>query len=201
MDALARHFDALYRASDDPWHVRDAWYECRKRALLLASLRRARYDHALETGCGNGGMTCALAARCRRVTAVDLSPAAIRRCRAHLASQRASGVQALALRLPDAWPAVPPGGFDLVVVSEMAYYLDDDALARFLARVRASLRPGGELVACHWRGAFNDRRQDTEALHAALGALPGLAPLLTHQEPEFRLDAWALAPDTENTAP
>lgn len=200
MDALARHFEALYRASNDPWRVHDAWYECRKRALLLAGLRRARYDHALEAGCGNGGMTAALATRCRRVTAVDLSPAAIRRCRAHLASRRAGGVQALALRLPDAWPAVPPEGFDLVVISEMAYYLDDDALARFLTRASASLRAGGELVACHWRGPFSDRRQDTEALHAALAALPGLTPQLTHQEPEFRLDAWTMGPDTEKTA-
>lgn len=192
MDALARHFETLYRSFDDPWNVRVAWYERRKRALLLASLGRPRYEHALEVGCGNGDMTLALAGRCRRVTAVDVAKTAVRRCREHMLANHADGVQAVALRLPGAWPRIPPGGFDLMVISEMAYYLEDAALARFLARTRASLRPGAELIACHWRGGFDDRRQQTDALHASLGALPGARPLFTHQEPEFQLDAWSM---------
>lgn len=192
MDALARHFEALYRSFDDPWNVRGAWYERRKRALLLASLGRARYGHALEVGCGNGDMTLALAGRCRRVTAVDVATTAIHRCREHMLANHARGVEAMALHLPDVWPAVPPGGFDLMVISEMGYYLDDDALARFLARTRASLRPGAELIACHWRGHFDDRRQPTDALHDRLGALSGATPLFSHTESAFRLDAWAM---------
>ncbi|CAB3845274.1 MULTISPECIES: SAM-dependent methyltransferase [Achromobacter] len=194
MDAVARHFEALYRACDDPWNVRGAWYERRKRALLLASLGRAHYDHALEAGCGSGAMTLALASRCHRVTAVDLAATAIDRCRQLMQAGHMAGVETLALRLPDAWPAIPPGGFDLMVVSEMAYYLDDDALTRFLARTSASLRPGAELIACHWRGQFDDRRQQTDALHGAFAALPGARPLFSHQEPAFRLDAWTLHP-------
>lgn len=192
MDALARHFEALYRSFDDPWNVRIAWYERRKRALLLASLGRPRYDHALEVGCGNGDMTLALAGRCRRVTAVDVAATAVHRCREQMLANHAEGVDAVALHLPEAWPCIPPDGFDLIVISEMAYYLDDDALARFLARTRASLRPGAELIACHWRGRFDDRRQQTDALHASLGALPGARPLFTHPEPEFQLDAWSM---------
>ncbi|MDT5029117.1 MAG: hypothetical protein QOE61_5543 [Micromonosporaceae bacterium] len=48
-------------------------------------------------------------------------------------------------RLPD-WPAGP---FDLIVLSEVGYYLDADDLARMLDSAVASLEPAGDLVALH----------------------------------------------------
>lgn len=36
--AASAHFSALYRGGDDPWQVRQRWYEQRKRALMLACL-------------------------------------------------------------------------------------------------------------------------------------------------------------------
>ena len=34
--AALAHFESLYAASEDPWQVRQSWYEQRKRNLLLA---------------------------------------------------------------------------------------------------------------------------------------------------------------------
>jgi hypothetical protein len=39
------HFQQLYEQADDPWQVRQRWYEQRKRSLLLASLPAPRYRH------------------------------------------------------------------------------------------------------------------------------------------------------------
>ncbi|RBL84219.1 methyltransferase type 12 [Streptomyces cavourensis] len=194
MDALAHHFEQLYRTRGDPWQVSVAWYERRKRALLLAALSRARYGHAFEAGCGAGDMTVLLAQRCDRVSAVDVSTTAAFKCRERADAQQAAGVAVRALRLPEQWPAVPREGFDLAVVSEVAYYFDDDRLARFLARLLHSLKPGAELIACHWRRDFADRLQPTDALHQRIAAQPGLSPLLHHLEDDFRLDAWHYQP-------
>lgn len=185
------HFERLYRKDDDPWRVATAWYERRKRAVLLATLTRERYGHIFEAGCGGGDMTLALAQRCDQLCAVDLAPSAVRRVQARLrADPVAATVRTLALKLPQQWPPVPSAGFDLIVVSELAYYLADAACALFLARLRSSLGAGGELVACHWRPAFDDRLQPTDRLHDAMGALPGLQRLVHHHEEDFRLDLW-----------
>lgn len=186
----AGHFERLYRDHADPWHVASAWYERRKRALLLACLGRERYRHGFEPGCGAGELTRHLAARCARVCAVDVAGAAIARCRARLDADGIRNVDVLTLDLPGRWPPTPPGGFDLIVVSELAYYLDDAALAQFLDALDASLAMEGEIVACHWRPDFDDRMQPTDALHDAVAALPGLVPKARHHEDEFRLDLW-----------
>lgn len=190
MGAMSEHFERLYRAQADPWHVRTAWYERRKRALLLAMLGRETYLHAFEPGCGAGDLTRILARRCSRLCAVDVSIAAIGHCRGRLAADGISNVDIMVMDLPRHWPPAPPEGFDLIIVSELAYYLDEAALAQFLSTLDATLAHGGELVACHWRQAFHDRLQSTDALHEAMAALPGLALQSHHLEAEFRMDLW-----------
>jgi hypothetical protein len=54
MSSTAVYFDELYKSSDDPWHLREGWYEHRKRSLTLALLPRPRYRNAFEPGCANG---------------------------------------------------------------------------------------------------------------------------------------------------
>lgn len=184
------HFETLYRQHADPWRVGSAWYERRKRALLLAALGREHYRHAFEPGCGNGDLSLPLAARCQRVCAVDFAGTALSRCRARLAEQGIEHVDTLTLDLPREWPPVPHGGFDLIIVSELGYYLDDAALTLFLQGVDRCLANDGELVACHFRPDFDDRLQATDALHDALGSLRGLVPIFKHQESAFALDGW-----------
>ncbi|MBV2159013.1 class I SAM-dependent methyltransferase [Achromobacter denitrificans] len=190
MDTVAAHFERLYRSREDPWGLRAHWYERRKRELLLATLSRDRYAHAFEPGCGEGDLTLRLAQRCDRVCAVDLSHTAILRCQARIAASGLPGVRALKRDLPARWPARTERGFDLAVISEFGYYLRREDLSRFLDALARSLRPGAEVVACHWRGDFSDRLLATDAVHEAIGRLPGLRPLASHRETEFRLDSW-----------
>ena len=180
------YFHSLYGSNDDPYALRTRWYEQRKRALLLAALPQPRYASAYEPGCGAAELTVALAERCDRLLAADFSPDAVR-----IARQRTAGlaqVEVARHRLPDDWPAAT-AAFDLIVLSEVGYFLDTAAMPRLLAACRTSLRPGGTLVACDWRPDFEERAQSTDGLHAALDSL-GLARIASHEESDFLLKVW-----------
>ncbi|AKC71697.1 class I SAM-dependent methyltransferase [Pandoraea oxalativorans] len=188
--ADAPDFDALYRASEDPWSVHSSWYEQRKRDLVLASLGRPRYAAALELGCGLGQITAPLASRCDRVHAVDLSPSAIERCRARLAARGIDNVSLDAMSVPEAWPLAERASVDLVIVSELAYYLPPERFTHLMQACLRSLDTGGEWVMCHYMPAFDDRVQPTHVLHEAVQRLSGLVRCVAHEDQRFRLDVW-----------
>lgn len=190
--AQLRHFEGLYAASDDPWNVRGAWYEQRKRAVLLASLARPHYRNVFEPGCGNGELSAALAPRCDALLACDGAASALDAARRR---PHDSHVRFEQRRLPQDWPGYQ--AFDLVIVSELGYYFEPATLAAMLTQAAASLAPGGELVLCHYLHDFDDRRVTTDAVHAAASATPGLLPIMHHRDQDFLLDTWRKASPTE----
>jgi len=202
-DAQFGHFQQLYARDDDPWNVRASWYEQRKRSVLLASLPRLRYEHAFEPACGTGELTAALALRTARLLAGDLSPQAVELARRRLAEDGAgtAHVAVHCQRVPEQWP--DDTDFDLIVVSEMAYYLDETAMLALRTRCAASLAPDGTLVLCHWRLPFGDRRLATELIHDTFDLTPGLRHVVRHVDEQFLLDVWCAGVqpdgDQENT--
>jgi len=115
------------------------------------------------------------------------------RARARLAGR--ANVRVEHARMPKDWPG---GTFDLVVISELGYYLAADELQALAAAVRASLAPGATLVACHWRRYADDLRHSAEDVHAVLGAAGGLATLASYVDEDFLLQAWS--PDARSVA-
>ena len=193
-DQRGSYFEQLYRQDADPWRVRQRWYEERKRALLLASLPQQHYRHAYEPGCGNGELTVELAQRCDRVLAADLSAEALLLARQRLLDAGQDAHVTLAHhRLPQDWPSILPGAdkFDLIVLSEIAYYLSPEELARVVEHSIASLAPGGSIVLCHWRAPFAQRIISTVRVHAAFQDAPGLHRVLRHEETDFLLGIWS----------
>jgi SAM-dependent methyltransferase len=181
-----RHFDELFASNDDPWHFKERWYEWRKRALTLACLRRARYASGYEPGCANGELSAVLAERCDRLLISDGAPAAVALAQRRVAAlPHVSAVQAW---LPDEWP---DARFDLIVISELAYYLDDGALRGIAEKARRSLLPGGDIVACHWRHPIEGCRLDGDAVHEEMSEALGLARVWSLVDPDFRLDIWS----------
>ncbi|WP_395401159.1 PIG-L family deacetylase [Arthrobacter sp. UC242_113] len=154
-------FDALHRGAEDPWRYQDSWYEQRKRSLTLAALPEQKYDAGLEAGCSIGTLSEELAKRCARLLAVDASGTAVGRAAKRLA--RYPGAEARQLTLPEQWPE---GSFDLIVVSEMGYYLAAAELAELFTRISASLAPGGTLLLCHWRHPVSGWELDGDAVHS-----------------------------------
>jgi LmbE family N-acetylglucosaminyl deacetylase/SAM-dependent methyltransferase len=154
-------FDAVHHGSADPWNYASSWYERRKRAITLAALPGETYERGLEVGCSIGTLTADLAGRCRSLLAVDASGAAVRR-----ATQRLEGRDGIRVEqrvVPGSWPE---GTFDLLVVSEVGYYLDPTELAELWDQVEASLEPAGVLVLCHWRHPIEGWQLDGDTVHA-----------------------------------
>ncbi|AJZ57490.1 class I SAM-dependent methyltransferase [Paraburkholderia fungorum] len=188
MSSTATYFDELYKSSDDPWHLREGWYEHRKRSLTLALLPRPRYRNAFEPGCANGELTAALASRCDALLAADLHETAVR-----LARERVAGLPQVSVeqrRVPQQWPT-EAGPFELIVISELAYYLDAADLETLAARIAASLTPDGTLLACHWRRPFAEALASADAAHALFDARCGLSRLAHHDEADLLIDVWS----------
>lgn len=180
----SRHFDDMFRVNADPWGTETRWYERRKRALLLAMLPGERYRRAFEPGCGAGALTAALALRCDELIATDASARAIARAGRRVGRQPA--VTLAQACVPDEWPS---GQFDLIVVSELAYYLQDDALGRFADACASSLNEQGVLVACHWRRGAYDMRHSACTVHTTLGH--GLERASHYEDADMLLDVWS----------
>jgi 2-polyprenyl-3-methyl-5-hydroxy-6-metoxy-1,4-benzoquinol methylase len=188
--AALSHFDRLFQADADPWNYLRSPYERRKRDLTLAILPRRPVRRAFEPGCANGVLSESLAARCARLVCMDGSAAAVELARQRLAPQ--AHVEVAIGRVPASWPE---GRFDLIVVSELGYYLHDADLREFTRKVRGSLADDGAVVACHWRHAEPDFACDAATVHAALDAALAGAARVDHVDPDFLLQAWTFAGD------
>ncbi|MFL9895213.1 SAM-dependent methyltransferase [Paraburkholderia sp. RL17-383-BIF-A] len=188
MSSPATYFDELYQQSDDPWKLREGWYERRKRSLTLALLPRPRYRNAFEPGCANGELTVELARRCDMLLAADLHARAVQLTRERVAG--APQVRVEQRTVPGEWPT-EAGPFDLIVISEFAYYLDAAELETLASRVSASLTTDGTLLACHWRRPFAEALESADAAHALFDARCGLSRLAHHDEADLLIDVWS----------
>jgi ubiquinone/menaquinone biosynthesis C-methylase UbiE len=177
----ASYFDRMYAADPDPWGFETRWYERRKYNLTLAALPSPRFARGLEIGCSIGVLTTALAGRCDSLVALDPSPVALSAARARVPSS----VRLVQGSAPGDWPA---GTYDLMVFSEVCYYLDRVDLERLLDLVDRDLAAGGSVVACHWRHPVNDYPLTGDQVHTALARWPRLSRI---EEEDFLLHVYA----------
>ncbi len=182
----SQRFEQLFEASDDPWRFKTRWYEARKRAVTLACLPARRYAHGYEPGCANGELSAELAERCDQLLVSDVSLRAVELARERLASW--PGACAVQAQVPGEWPTEQ---FDLIVVSELGYFLEPQALDVFADKARASLLPGGTVLACHWRRPIEGGDLDGDAVHEILARRMGLEVLTELREADFVLHVWS----------
>lgn len=162
-------FEELYRAEPDPWRFADDAYEHERYRRILAAVPAGRYATALEPGCSIGVLTRQLADHCGRVIAFDIAEYAVARARRRCADR--PNVELSRGALPDDLPTEP---VDLVVLSEIGYYFELEALVALIRRIRDLLRPGGRVVAAHWLGSSADHVLHGRDVHATLALHLGL---------------------------
>jgi LmbE family N-acetylglucosaminyl deacetylase/SAM-dependent methyltransferase len=179
-----RYFDALHAGAEDPWGFESRWYEERKRRILVATLPDREYGDVLEIGTSTGVLSRELAERASaRFVGVDVSEVAVERAAARNRDLAHASFERMTV--PEEWPV---GTFDLIVVSEVGYYLSPDGLTQMIDRALAGLSESGALVFCHWRHEIADQELTGDDVHAVLERTPGLVRLARHLEEDFVLD-------------
>jgi SAM-dependent methyltransferase len=165
----AAEFERRYQDEGDPWAYCTSGYEHDKYAATLNACGAGPFAAALELGGSIGVFSALLAPRCTQLTTIDFAASAVAAARHTLAPY--PQVTALLGEIP---AAIPDGPFDLVVASEVLYYLDEPALAATLDRIEHTLTPGGRLIAVHWRPAGPERPFTAADVHERLTSLPWL---------------------------
>jgi SAM-dependent methyltransferase len=195
MSLPTSYFDQMYAGSPDPWSLADRWYEARKYAITIASLPKPRYRRGFEPGCSVGILTTMLAECCEELLATDVAQGALDAAAERL--RGCPGVQFSKLAVPDEWPS---GSFDLIVLSELGYYLAPEKLEALVDRSVAGLEPGGTLVAVHWRHPVDDYPLRGDEVHAVIRGDSRLELLAHHEEADFQLDVLVRPPSVSVAA-
>jgi SAM-dependent methyltransferase len=181
----------MYSRSADPWELGTRWYEQRKYAITLALLPRQHYRHAFEPGCSIGVLTALLTERCSQVTASDVAAAALESARRRLVDAgRQDQVTLLQRSMDDPWP---PGPFDLLVLSEVGYYLTPGALRGTLDREMPRLAKGATVIAAHWRHPVDDYPMSGDRVNDIVAATAGVHPIGGYRDADVAIDVFDTA--------
>lgn len=117
----------------DPWQMESEREQFRFRKLNeIITAQFGKVDALLEIGCGEGHQTAHLQQVCKTIYGVDISGLAVARARERVPNARLY-VHGL-LSCPDTLNDGKP--FDLVVASEVLYYLRDDELPAAAEKLR-----------------------------------------------------------------
>ncbi len=177
------YFDDVYARHDDPWDFETSEYEMYKYAETLRTLPRPHYARVLEIGCSIGVLSCQLAERCGALLAVDVADAALQRARARCGTR--PNVWFEKMNVPDQFP---DGLFDLIVVSEVAYYWSRDDLKRAMELIAEHQSAGAELLLVHWTPVVPDYPQTGDAVHDAWLKRPEWKHRTGERREKYRID-------------
>ena len=187
-------FEAAY-AGGDPWASGDSRYRYQRRKydVIASLLPNRRFGRVLDLGTGLGLLARRMAERSDSVLGLDISRGAVAAAQA-----RHGGVPNLAFEHGDVQdlPASLDGGFDLVVVADMLYYLPrpitDAVLKATALRIAALLKPGGVcLLANHYFFSADADSRLSRRIHDAFAWSPGFEVASEHRRPFYLVSVLA----------
>jgi SAM-dependent methyltransferase len=182
----AEGFERRFRYNIDPWNYTTSPFEAFKRRVLLRACGCRTYGRGLELACAIGETTRYLAPRCLRLVAVDASLTALDEAR-----RRTGGMRGVSLRQALLPQQTPRGPFDLIVASEIAYYLRQYAMNDLLRRLSKALAPGGRMVFLHHLCPFDDAAQPPALAHGRIRSALKQSMHLVFAERHARYEALA----------
>lgn len=183
----ADYFDDVYAKNSDPWDFKSSEYEKDKYATTVKALTRENYDRAFEIGCSIGILTELLAKKVNSLFAIDTSEAPLVAARERLSGNEKVTFQKMAV--PDQFPTEK---FDLIVASEVLYYLSMEDLEKIRKMMVDHLQPGGQLLLVHWLPKVHDYPLTGDQAHEAFYQIAGdkkdLNLLSSQKAEKYRLD-------------
>jgi ubiquinone/menaquinone biosynthesis C-methylase UbiE len=206
---MLEEIDHAGRENLDAAHVKtydlkEAW-DATLEVELLVRLGLDETSHVVDMGAGTGQLTMAVAPRCRRVVAVDISPLMLDRLRAKAAAAGATNVESVhAGFLSYAHQGAPA---DVVFSRWALHHLPDLWKVMALDRIRAVLRPGGILRLLDIAFSFDpadaadaiERWCSTLPVEAATEGAWVRADIEEHVRDEHSTFTWLLEPMIERS--
>ena len=142
LESEAARWERVF-AKADPWNYGSKYEQVKYQQTL--SLLPGRPNRALELACAEGHFSVLVAPLVNRLVAADISATALGRAAIRCRNEQNVEFCRLDLIADDL-----PGIFDLIVCSEVLYYLPDHRALRAVAdRIAAHLKPGGHLLMAH----------------------------------------------------
>lgn len=139
-----KYFETLFATQPDPWEY-TSLYEQTKYKQTLGLLPPIQIGRALELACAEGHFTAQLAARVKSLIAADISQIALNR-----AAERCAGLENIRFMSLDLTKDPLPGRFEMILCSEILYYIGGrEALRAFARKVADALEPGGYFLTAH----------------------------------------------------
>lgn len=178
----AAYFARVYEHDLDPWEFSSSPYEREKYDATIDALAGERFGAGFEIGCSIGVLTARLAEVCDDLLAVDINDRALAAARKRCSALPT--VRFAPMTVPRDFPA---GRFDLVVVSEVAYYWSDDDLSLAMDRI-ARAAPGGTLELVHFLPSVDDYVRSGDAVHEAFLADPRFVRVRHVRAERYRID-------------
>jgi peptidoglycan/xylan/chitin deacetylase (PgdA/CDA1 family)/glycosyltransferase involved in cell wall biosynthesis len=189
-------------ALTDPWAY-ESDYEVVKYAQTLSLLPEGMVGDALEIACAEGHFTDLLAARTNRLTVADISGRALARARARCAQH-----SNILYQIMDLNEDAIPGPFDLIVCSEVLYYMLD--LPGVVSRILAQVSPSGFFLTAHARALADDPEGSgfdwnlafgAETIARTIAAQPGIFLLRELRTPLYRILLYQRVPSGNQVGP
>ncbi|XZN99659.1 MAG: class I SAM-dependent DNA methyltransferase [Microcoleus sp.] len=144
-------FDETFRENPDPWGYTTNFNEISKFRATIRALPKVQFKNAFEIACAIGVLTEKLAPKCDRLLSVDYSELGLvearKRC-SHLPQVRFEQMQ-----IPQQFPTE---NFDLILFSEVGFFLTMEDLLETKQKIIDHLLPGGYLLMVHYRGTAGD---------------------------------------------
>lgn len=178
------YFEKLYSSDRDPWNFETSEYEQLKYQKTIENIPEQNYGNALEIGCSIGVLTAMLAPKCKRLVAMDISAAAIK-----VAKERLGKNPTIELRTAAIPQDYPEECFDLIIMSEVGYYLSKDDLLISRNKMIESLNIGGIMVLVHWIHFVADYPLNGDQVHECF-LESDLNHLNGYRESNYRLDVF-----------
>ena len=183
----SEYFKKVYAANDDPWDFETSEYEAGKYAATLAAMPKRHYENALEIGCSIGVLTRFLAERCTHLLATDVSQKALDQ-----AADRCSEFTNISFRRMSFPHEFPEDHFDLIMISEVAYYLSPADWQLAMSSLYAKLEVEGNVVLVHWLPEVHDYPQTGDQIHDSFAQfMKGkMDNVFTSRAENYRIDVW-----------
>jgi 2-polyprenyl-3-methyl-5-hydroxy-6-metoxy-1,4-benzoquinol methylase len=165
-------FDSLYSLKKDPWNYENSDYEREKYQRTLEILCDVEFETVLEAGCSEGVFTRMMSCLCKSLTAADISSIALER-----AKEKNSDRCNIEYICMDLEKEELSGKWDLIVCSEVLYYLDDpQRIGTVRDKFISALTGRGHILLVHMR-----RLSDDESGHPApVTGYPSLGAKTVH---------------------